>query len=103
MPERVFIHDVTLREAEQAPHVSLLPQEKVRIAKALDELGVHSVELAPFYSSYDEQATRELTKMRRNAELKAKVICLCRWMEQDVDLALDCGADGVMVECVGEP
>jgi len=103
LPERVYIHDVTLREAEQAPHVSLLPQEKVRIAKALDELGVYSIEVAPFYSSYDEQATRELTKMRRKGELKAKVLCLCRWMEQDVDLALDCGADGVMIECVGEP
>lgn len=103
LPERIYIHDVTLREAEQTPHVSLLPQEKVRIAKALDELGVHSVEVAPFYSSYDKEATKELVKMRRNGELKAKVICLCRWMEQDIDLALECGADGVMIECIVNP
>lgn len=59
LPEGIYIYDVTLREAEQTPHVSLLPQEKVRIAKALDELGVYSVEVAPFYSSYDKEATKE--------------------------------------------
>ena len=31
LPEKVYIHDVTLREAEQAPHVVLRPDEKIRI------------------------------------------------------------------------
>jgi 2-isopropylmalate synthase len=98
LPERVYFHDVTLREAEQSPHVSMLPQEKVEIAKRLDLLGVDSIEVAPFYSSWDTEATKELTKMRREGKLNAKVLALCRWVEADVDLALECGVDGVCCE-----
>ena len=98
LPERVYFHDVTLREAEQAPHVSMLPQEKIEIAKKLDKLGVHSIEIAPFYSDWDRETAMELSKMRRNGELNARVIALCRWNEADVDLAVECGVDGVMCE-----
>jgi hypothetical protein len=34
LPEKVQIHDVTLREAEQTPHVVLRPEEKLRIFEA---------------------------------------------------------------------
>jgi len=98
LPEKVYFHDVTLREAEQAPHVSLLPQEKIEIAKRLDKLGVHSIEIAPFYSDWDKEAAIQLSKMRKSGELNAKVIALCRWNEEDIDLALECGVDGVMCE-----
>ena len=100
LPERVYFHDVTLREAEQSPHVSMLPQEKVEIAKRLDLLGVDSIEIAPFYSDWDKETAKALSKMRRNGELKAKVIALCRWNEADVDLALECGVDAVACEGV---
>ena len=33
---RVYIHDVTIREAEQAPGIVFTKDEKVAIAKALD-------------------------------------------------------------------
>ena len=54
LPERVYIHDVTLREAEQAPHVALRPDEKMRIFQALDDMGVHSVEIFPLVSDDDK-------------------------------------------------
>ncbi len=44
LPARVRVHDVTLREAEQAPHVVLRPEEKLRIYEALDDMGVYSVD-----------------------------------------------------------
>ncbi|MDD1765486.1 MAG: hypothetical protein LUO84_03430, partial [Methanomassiliicoccales archaeon] len=47
LPKKVRIHEVTLREADQQPYVSLRRDEKVRIARALDELGVWSIEIAP--------------------------------------------------------
>jgi isopropylmalate/homocitrate/citramalate synthase len=99
LPDRVYIHDVTLREAEQAPHVALRPDEKIRIFKALDDMGVHSVEVFPIISPEDRELSKELVKMPR----QAKVFFLCRWNEWEVDFALEAGADGVIIECAGNP
>jgi 2-isopropylmalate synthase len=41
-PVRIF--DTTLRDGEQTPGVSLTPDEKVRIARQLDKLGVDAIE-----------------------------------------------------------
>ena len=60
LPDRVYIHDVTLREAEQAPHVVLRPDEKLRIFQALDEMGVYSVEVFPIISEEDKELAKEL-------------------------------------------
>jgi isopropylmalate/homocitrate/citramalate synthase len=102
LPESVRIHDVTLREAEQTPHVVLRPDEKLKIYEALDDLGVYSVELLPIISDDDREVARELVNMRRNGK-KAKVFFLCRWEDKEVDFAAESGADGVVVECPGSP
>ena len=88
LPEEVRIHDVTLREAEQAPHVVLRPDEKIRIFKALDDLGVYSVEVFPIISSDDKELAKELVKIPR----KTKVFFLCRWNEEEVDFV--CQGEG---------
>jgi isopropylmalate/homocitrate/citramalate synthase len=99
LPEKVNIHDVTLREAEQAPHVVLRPDEKMRIFEALDEMGVYSVELLPLFSEDDRNLAYELIKKKR----RAKVFFLCRWAEKEVDFALEAGADGIVIECAAFP
>jgi isopropylmalate/homocitrate/citramalate synthase len=99
LPERVYIHDVTLREAEQAPHVALRPDEKMRIFQALDDMGVYSVEIFPLVSPDDAALGKEMVKMPR----QAKVFFLCRWHEKEVDFALEAGVDGVVIECAGNP
>jgi isopropylmalate/homocitrate/citramalate synthase len=102
LPERVYIHDVTLREAEQTPHVVMKPDEKLAIYEALDDMGVYSVELLPIISSDDREVARELVRMRKEGR-KAKIVFLCRWDEKEVDFAAENGADGVVVECPGSP
>ena len=99
LPERVRIHEVTLREAEQAPHVVLRPEEKLRIYEALDEMGVYSVEIFPLVSDDDREVAKEMVKMRR----KTKIFFLCRWHKEEVDFALETGADGVIVEGTSDP
>ncbi|MBI5443325.1 MAG: hypothetical protein HY900_19185 [Deltaproteobacteria bacterium] len=99
LPEKVRIHDVTLREAEQAPHVVLRRDEKLRLYEALDDLGVYSVEIFPIVSNEDRETARDLVRMRR----KTKIFFLCRWEEKEVDFALEAGADGVIVEGPGVP
>ena len=102
LPEAVRIHEVTLREAEQTPHVVIKPDEKLRIYEALDDMGVYSLELLPIISSDDREVARELVKMRK-AGHKAKVFFLCRWEPKEVDFAVENGADGIVVECPGSP
>lgn len=93
-PEKVRVHDVTLRESEQTPYIALKPDEKLRIAKALDELGVSSIEIFPIISDDDFEVTKELVKMKLNA----KIICLSRWRRDDIDKVLETGAYGVEIE-----
>nr|MDQ3976859.1 2-isopropylmalate synthase [Thermoproteota archaeon] len=42
--ESVKIFDTTLRDGEQTPGVTVTPDQKIRIAIRLDELGVDAIE-----------------------------------------------------------
>jgi methanogen homocitrate synthase len=101
LPQRVRFHDVTLRDGEQTPGVVFRAEEKMRIARLLDEVGVDRIEVSmPAVSEEDVLATKGVVDMG----LKAQVFVFSRATESDVDLALDCGVDGVILEFpVGEP
>lgn len=101
LPKTVKFHDVTLRDGEQSPGVAFRADEKVQIAKMLDELGVDRIEVAlPAVSEDDKLATKGVVALRPNA----KVFVLCRGMASDVELALECGVDGIILELpVGIP
>src|SRR5213083_247730 len=43
-PNRVLIFDTTLRDGEQSPGCSMTEPEKLRVARALAELGVDVIE-----------------------------------------------------------
>ena len=43
-PDRVLIFDTTLRDGEQSPGCSMTAPEKLRVARALAELGVDVIE-----------------------------------------------------------
>ena len=43
-PERIEILDTTLRDGEQQPGIIFTKEDKVKIAKKLDEVGVHRIE-----------------------------------------------------------
>ncbi|HYI98229.1 MAG TPA: citramalate synthase [Thermoleophilaceae bacterium] len=55
MAEQVLIYDTTLRDGMQGEGMSLSADEKVRVAHALDDLGVHLIE-AGFPSSNPKEA-----------------------------------------------
>lgn len=94
-PERIEIHDVTLRDGEQAPGVVLRSEEKLEIARALDELGVHRIEAGmPVVSQEDFKAV----KMIAAEGLKAKVFGFARLVKQDIDAAVEAGVSGIVTE-----
>ncbi len=94
LPEKVTIYDVTLRDGEQYAGLVFRKEDKVRIAKALDALGVERLEGGmPVSSNEDFEALKEIVK-----SVKANVGSFCRGMTGDVDMALEAGVWGVIVE-----
>jgi len=94
-PEKVKIHDVTLRDGEQQAGIILTKDDKVRIAEKLSEIGVHRIEAGmPAVSPRDEEAIKEIVK--RN--LQSEIFCFCRCMVDDVKRARDCGVKGIVIE-----
>lgn len=94
-PKAVKIHDITLRDGEQQAGIILKKDDKIRIAEKLSEVGIHRIEAGmPAVSPNDEAAIREIVKLNLDAE----IFCFARCMIPDVELAADCGADGIIIE-----
>ncbi len=95
IPDEVQIHDVTLRDGEQQAGVEFTADEKVAIATALAEAGIHRIEAGlPAVSPSDTEAIKRMT-----AEgLPTEIYAFSRCMVPDVELALDCGVSGVVME-----
>jgi D-citramalate synthase len=88
----VQLLDTTLRDGEQAPGISLTPEEKADIARALDRAEVQYIEAGSACTGAGERETiRRVTSL----DLDATVTSFCRGIRNDVDLALDCGVDGI--------
>jgi len=90
LPEKVRIFDTTLRDSEQTPGVAITPDEKIRIAKRLDRLGVDIIEVGfPAASLGEQRAAREI----KGLGLNAQVCGLARVLQEDIDAALDSDVD----------
>lgn len=94
-PEKIKIHDVTLRDGEQQTGIVFTREEKVDLAKRLDKAGVHRIEAGmPAVSPADEAAIKEIVQLDLNAEIFAFARC----MIPDVQLAAKCGVKGIVIE-----
>ena len=84
MSDRLVIFDTTLRDGEQAPGFSMRVEEKVRLARQLEILGVDIIEAGfPIASEDDAEAVRRVSD-----EVKGPVIAaLARCAPGDVDKA----------------
>ncbi len=98
-PDRVYIHEVFLRESNQHPRVALKSDEMVYVAKLLDEMGVARIEFYPVISMEDREAVKELSK----ENLRADISALSRVMKSDIDIAVDIGSTHIMLEIPGNP
>ena len=101
LPEKVEIHDATLRDGEQTPGLVFSVEEKVAIAKKLDEVGIDRIEAGmPAVSPQDFEAIKQISALGLNA----KIYTFARAMNADIDKAVECGADGVIIEVpIGYP
>ena len=66
--DKVHIFDTTLRDGEQVPGCKLDTEQKLVIARRLDELGVDIIEAGfPISSPGDFKSVQEISKVVRNA------------------------------------
>ena len=99
LPDYVNIHDVTLREGDQTPGCVLKTEEKIELAKELDDLGVDVIEMFAMVSQDDRDALAELSKP---GVLKhAKLASLSRALPGDIDAVVKCGVKRVCMEGPG--
>jgi len=90
----IIISDCTLRDGEQQPGVVFGPEDKMRLAQALDEIGIPEIEVGmPSVSQQEQEAVKAIAK----AGLKAKTRVVCMAIKADIDLAVSCGVQVAVV------
>lgn len=91
---QVMLVDTTLRDGEQTAGVVFSNKEKVRIAKMLNSLGVHQLEVGiPVMGGDEKDAIKQIVGL----ELEASIMTWNRANVKDIKESLDCGADALAI------
>ena len=84
MSDRVLIFDTTLRDGEQSPGASMNQEEKLSIAKLLEELKVDIIEAGfPIASKGDFQSVQAIAQEIKNCQIAG----LARAKHEDIETA----------------
>ncbi|MFB6173409.1 MAG: LeuA family protein [Halobacteriales archaeon] len=91
--DEVRLFDTTLRDGEQAPHVSFSHEEKLEIADHLDGMGTHVIEAGfPVNSEPEFEAVSEIAE-----RTETTVAGLARVVDKDIEAAIDSGVGMIHV------
>ncbi len=94
IPKKVKIFDTTLRDGEQTPGVSFNPDQKLRIARQLEELGVDVIEAGfPVVSKGEKESAKKIIEN----DLESEICLLARCSDEDIENAIDCNPDSIHV------
>lgn len=86
MDNRVYIFDTTLRDGEQVPGCGLTKEQKIKLALALEALGVDIIEAGfPISSPGDFASVKAVAEMVR----EASVCALSRAVDKDIECAAE--------------
>jgi len=89
----VKIIDTTCRDGEQMPGVSFMVDEKVEIARRLDELGIEQLETFATYNDAD----RESSRLMAEEKLKISVMGWNRPVKEEIADSISNGVDAVAI------
>src|SRR3954447_24500776 len=91
----VGFYDTTLRDGEQTVGVVLTPEDKLELARGLDELGIERIEAGFPRVSQDDWHAVELI---RDAGLRAEVWGFSRAVDADVKALVELGVSASVIE-----
>lgn len=91
-PDEIELTDTTLRDGEQMPGVIFSPSDKLAIARRLDEVGLHRIEVGNVVLSERE---REAISRVTSEGLEAEIFVLTRALKRDIETAVELDVDGV--------
>ena len=90
LPKTIRILDATLTEGEQCPGLAYTPDEKLSMAEALSDAGVHAAFIGfPIVSREEKEAARRIIR----ADLGFETWGLCRVIKSDIDELIDIECD----------
>ena len=88
----VYIDDTTLRDGEQTAGVVFANEEKIEIAKMLDDIGVHQIEVGiPTMGGDEKEAIKTIVSLG----LQSSLMAWNRPVIADIDASLECGVKAV--------
>ena len=94
IPEKITVYDSTLRDGEQTPGVSFTLRQKLAIARMLDGIRVPQIEAGfPAVSSDEKKSVKRIAR----DGLDADILALSRVSRQDIDAAIDCDVDMILL------
>src|SRR5438034_2592045 len=92
---RVGLYDTTLRDGEQTVGVVLSPEDKLEIARLLDDLGIERIEAGFPRVSDDDRRAVELIA---GAGLDAEIWGFSRAVPADLELLVELGVEASVIE-----
>ncbi len=99
LPEKISVHDVTLRDGEQTPGVVFRKDEKLRIAHALEDAGVQRIEGGMISTSQEDyEAIEAMVREIKNSEIAS----FCRARRDDLERSLKAGVQRVIMEITAQ-
>jgi len=104
LPQHVTILDTTLREGEDTPWVFYTLEQKLQIARALEEIGVPEIDCG--FASLSKEHL-ETVKAVKAAGLSIKTMAITRVdvanPEAAIGMTIDAGADIILIAIYGVP
>jgi homocitrate synthase NifV len=92
--KRIKIVDTTLRDGEQTAGVVFSNQEKIRLARMLEDIGVDQIEVGiPAMGGAEKESIRAIAQCCR----RASIMAWNRAVLSDLKHSLDCGVDAVAI------
>ncbi len=91
-PEKIRLYDTTLRDGEQMPGVAFTPQQKLQIALALSDIGIHILDVGfPGVSETERLALQKIIQAKKKGEIRpdVEILVMCRSSKVDIDSTIE--------------
>lgn len=88
---RIKIYDTTLRDGEQMPGVAFSPEQKLKLAMALSDLGVDIIDMGfPGAAESDRRALQLIMEAKRAGDIRhdLEILVMCRSNVRDIDITM---------------